>query len=98
MSKPFTVQEANHLLTVQNQIIQLDSQSIKTKHGDTQATALREEFAAGVLTNAGELLSAYLLVKTEYETIIRGVAVALRRASEVNAAVAEIRAKEQQGA
>jgi hypothetical protein len=87
-----TVQKANELMTIQAQIFELRAQKVVTKNTTEQLAALESEFETSVLAHSGELLGAFMLVKNEYEPLMRAEAIKLRRASEINIQVAQMRA------
>lgn len=91
-----TVQLAAHLRTIVVQLDKLRDEPIATQHGDAQIKALYEELLTSITPHFGELLEAFMLVKHEYEPLIQGEAIKLRRAQEVNAALMARRFQAQQ--
>jgi len=87
-----TVQKANELMIIQAQIFELRAQKLVTKNSTEQLQALEAEYESSVLAHSGELLGAFMLVKNEYEPLMRAEAIKLRRASEINIQVAQMRA------
>jgi len=87
-----TVPQANELMIIQAQIFELRAQKLVTKNSTEQLQALEAEYESSVLAHSGELLGAFMLVKNEYEPLMRAEAIKLRRASEINIQVAQMRA------
>lgn len=87
-----TVPQANQLMTIQARIFELRAQKITTPTSVKELAALEQEFEGSVLAHSGELLGSFMLVKNEYEPLMRAEAIKLRRANEINIQVAAMRA------
>lgn len=87
-----TVPQANQLMLVQARIFELRAQKVTTPTSVKELSALEQEFETTVLAHSGELLGAFMLVKNEYEPLMRAEAIKQRRAAEINIQVAQMRA------
>lgn len=90
-----TVPQANELMMIQARIFELRAQKIVNKQSQAELQALEQQFESTVLAHSGELLGSFMLVKNEYEPLMRAEAIKLRRANEINIQVAQMRAAQQ---
>lgn len=87
------VPRVKHLLNVLNRISEIRETTIITRENEAEYVALNKEIDNAVIQHAGELLTSFLLCKTEYEVIIQAEAIKQRRATDINARVFAMQAQ-----